>query len=124
MCVGGMLGSTASASRAAQVAAGVLFEVLRDRSHVSGNAPKTRTDFSRTIRQGVPAHRNPLAWIVMTIAARGDRSSLSIACSSFLESANADRRDQAGQKDSTESNRYSNQAGGEAHRDQIPKPDG
>jgi hypothetical protein len=69
-------------------------------------------------------HRNPLAWIVMTIAARGDRSSLSITCSSFLESANADRRDQAGQKDSTEPNHNSNQACGEAHRNEIPIPDG
>jgi hypothetical protein len=45
MCVGGMFGSTVGASRAVQVAAGVPFEVLLDRSQVSGNAPKTRADF-------------------------------------------------------------------------------
>jgi hypothetical protein len=45
MCVGGMFGSTVSVSRAVHVAAGVPFEVLLDRSQVSGNAPKTRADF-------------------------------------------------------------------------------
>ena len=109
MCVGGMFGSTASASRAAQVAAGVPFEVLLDRSQVSGNAPKTRADFLRTIRLGVPASFVPVGLDRDDDRYAGeDRSSLSIASSSFLESADADCRDQAGQKDFTESNHYSN----------------
>jgi hypothetical protein len=35
--------------------AGIPFEVLRDRSHIRGKAASTDPDFSKTIRQGVPA---------------------------------------------------------------------
>jgi hypothetical protein len=37
------------------MAAGIPFEVLRDRSHIRGKAASTDPDFSRVIRQGVPA---------------------------------------------------------------------
>jgi hypothetical protein len=36
------------------MAAGVPFDVLRDRSHIRGKAPNTDPDFSRKIRQGIP----------------------------------------------------------------------
>jgi hypothetical protein len=35
--------------------AGIPFEELRDRSHIRGKAPSSDPDFSRMIRQGVPA---------------------------------------------------------------------
>jgi hypothetical protein len=37
------------------MAAGIPFDVLRDRSHIGGKAPSTDPDFSIKIRQGVPA---------------------------------------------------------------------
>jgi hypothetical protein len=87
---------------------------------------QNRTLISRgRSRKAFPPHRNRLAWIVMTIAVRGeDRSSLGIARSGFLESADANCRDHACQKDPTESNHHSNQASGEANWDQVSISDG